>query len=189
MNLTANFLQKKAAADFRKLSGSSKIEKVLRKAVGILASQGIPSLVIGGLAVQEYGYARFTKDGDLAVPDAIRAEATLLNRGFRKTKYPGTVIDGGVEIDLVQAGARLNNSKVPMITPTAVSSTVKFCELRDLVELKLAGYQSLPFLRAQDATDVGKLIVANDLPPDFLAGSVEEDLFQWLWNGLHKEQR
>jgi hypothetical protein len=187
MKLDSKYLQKQAA-QFREVSGTSKIEQTLRKAVKILSDQGIPSLVVGGLAVQEHGYARFTKDGDLIVPSVAQAETQLLAGGFQKTKIPGTVVDNGVEIDLLQAGDRLNNSKVPFPQPTSLSEIPEFCGLRTLIELKLSSYLTLPFQRMQDRADVAKLIQANAATREFLSGSVVERAYQILWDGLHKEK-
>ena len=39
-------------------------------AAGRLADHLIPHLIVGGIAVQEYGYPRVTIDVDLVVPDA-----------------------------------------------------------------------------------------------------------------------
>jgi hypothetical protein len=53
----------------RESSGSTNIEKTLRKAVKVLALFQIPHYVCGGFAVQEHGYPRFTVDVDIIVPD------------------------------------------------------------------------------------------------------------------------
>lgn len=72
----------------RKVSASTDLAKTMRKAVRLLAEAGIPSLVVGGYAVQENGYARFTSDVDIIVPDVEKARGTLSNKGFRKNPVP-----------------------------------------------------------------------------------------------------
>ena len=72
-----------AAEHIRRVSGSTDIDKTLRRTVMTLADGGIPSLVVGGYAVQEHGYARFTQDVDVVVPDVAAARDYLAIRGFR----------------------------------------------------------------------------------------------------------
>lgn len=50
----------------------------------MLMETGVPVLIVGGCAVQLYGYGRFTKDFDcvIATPDGPRMEAALAVRGF-----------------------------------------------------------------------------------------------------------
>lgn len=57
------------AVFLRVSSGSTDLEKTLRRATKVLALFEIPHLVCGGFAVQEHGYPRSTVDVDLIVPD------------------------------------------------------------------------------------------------------------------------
>jgi len=57
------------ASLLRKVSASTDLSTTMSKAVRVLSRSGIPSLVVGGYAVQENGYARFTSDVDIVVPD------------------------------------------------------------------------------------------------------------------------
>jgi len=45
----------------RRVSDSTALSRTMRKAVRVLAEAGIPSLVVGGYAVQENGYARLPR--------------------------------------------------------------------------------------------------------------------------------
>jgi len=57
------------ASLLRKVSASTNLSTTMSKAVRALSRSGIPSLVVGGYAVQENGYARFKSDVDIVVPD------------------------------------------------------------------------------------------------------------------------
>jgi hypothetical protein len=91
----------------RKVSNSTDLSRTMRKAVRVLAEADIPSLVVGGYAVQENGYARFTSDVVIVVPDVAVARRALSIQGFREN--PGssmTVTDrvSKVEVDLLPGG-------------------------------------------------------------------------------------
>ena len=65
----------------RKVSASSDLSRTMRRAVRVLAEANIPSLVVGGYAVQENGYPRFTSDVGIIVPGCrCRAFATRYSR-------------------------------------------------------------------------------------------------------------
>ncbi len=91
MPLTASHLtaaRRIRAPLIRKVSGSNALGRTMRKAVRVLAEANIPSLVVGGYAVQDHGYARFTSDGDIVVPNVAAARAVLTGNGFREN--PGS---------------------------------------------------------------------------------------------------
>jgi len=67
----------------RESSGSTNIQATLLKALKVLKLFGIPHYVCGGFAVQEHGYARFTVDVDIIVPDVDLARGKLALNGFR----------------------------------------------------------------------------------------------------------
>src|SRR5947199_3361409 len=68
----------------RQATGSTDLEKTLRKAVKVLALFDIPHYVCGGFAVQEHGYPRLTVDVDIIVPDVAIAREKLAMNGFRE---------------------------------------------------------------------------------------------------------
>ena len=82
LQLTAKFL--------RSVSGSTDLEKTMNKVVATLGNGGIPSLIAGGMAVQESGYARFTVDVDVIVPNVAEAREYLSIRGFRPNPRGGS---------------------------------------------------------------------------------------------------
>ena len=102
----------------RKVSASTGLSRTMRKAVRVLAEANIPSLVVGGYAVQENGYARFTPDVNINDPDTAAARAVLSINGFREN--PGssmTVTDriSKVEVDLLPGGKSVGPG--PLLLP------------------------------------------------------------------------
>lgn len=175
----------------RKVSASTDLGKTMRKAVRLLAEAGIPSLVVGGYAVQENGYARFTSDVDIIVPDVAQARETLSTKGFHE--IPGsrmTVTDRvtKIEIDLLPGGGSIGPGPLPLPLPTNVSTQPTIADLRTLIEIKLSSYLGSPRSRLRDLADVIELIKANrmlrtfDLHPE-VAGQYLES-----WDGLKQEE-
>jgi hypothetical protein len=187
----ANASHRVRAQLIRKVSGSTGLSTTLRKAVGALARSGIPSLVVGGYAVQEHGYARFTSDIDLVVPNVAEARAILSIRGFREN--PGssmTLTDRvtKVEVDLLPGGGSVGLGPLPLPIPTVVSSEPNVADLRTLVEIKLSSYLGSPESRIQDRADVVQLIKLNDIPRDFPLNPTVETEFRTRWDALEAER-
>jgi hypothetical protein len=72
----------------RKVSGYTGLSTTLRRAVSALARAGIPSLVVGGYAVQEHGYARFTSDIAWWCPMLPKPVPSSPSAAFVKTPPP-----------------------------------------------------------------------------------------------------
>lgn len=154
----------------RKVSGSTALSRTMRKAVRVLAEHGIPSLVVGGYAVQEHGYARFTSDVDIVVPDVAAAMERLSISGFRVN--PGssmTLTDrvSKVEIDLLPGDGAVGPGPLMLPLPAVVSEEPTIATLRTLIEIKLSSYLGSPVSRLRDLADVIELIKANDLDESF----------------------
>jgi hypothetical protein len=135
------------ASLIRKVSASTGLSRTMRKAVRVLAEANIPSLVVGGYAVQEHGYARFTSDVDIIVPDVAAARAVLTINGFREN--PGssmTVTDrtSKVEVDLLPGGKSVGPGPLMLPMPAAVSAEPTIADLRILIEIKLSSYLGSP---------------------------------------------
>jgi hypothetical protein len=163
----------------------------MRKAVRVLAEANIPSLVVGGYAVQENGYPRFTSDVDIVVPDVAAARAVLATKGFREN--PGssmTVTDriSKVEIDLLPGGGTVGPGPLTLPLPSTVSAEPTIADLRTLIEIKLSSYLGSPESRIQDRADVIQLIKANALPRDFPLNPVVRLQFEERWDGLESEK-
>ena len=163
----------------------------MRKAVRVLAEADIPSLVVGGYAVQENGYARFTSDVDIVVPNVAAARAVLTLHGFREN--PGsrmTVTDrtSKVEVDLLPGGASVGPGPLLLPLPREVASQPVIADLRTLLEIKLSSYLGSPNSRIQDLADVVALIKANRLPRDFALHAEVAGKYRESWDGLREEE-
>jgi hypothetical protein len=178
----------------RKSSGgkAGAIEKVVR----ILGSHGIGSLIVGGVAVQEYGYARNTEDTDLVVPDVGRAREVLLQNGYEEGNEDWDVFDPefGEEIELLRGGSKIMFSNVPMPLPQEVNTRPKFCDLPTLLDLKIEAYINSEMFKKvhgitvtgrYDQADVENLVANNQLPRDFLRGKHNQGEYEKLWDRLH----
>ena len=169
---------------FRKISGGDTLEGALRKAVKVLAFYGIPHFVCGGFAVQEHGYARFTGDVDLIVPNVADAREKLAMNGFKEN--PGstmTVTDRRtkVEVDLLPGGGRVGPGPLTLPMPTIVSETPQVLSLEKLLEIKLSSYLGNPS-RMRDGADVQELIKVNKLPRELPLDIKVQAAYQKIWD-------
>jgi hypothetical protein len=80
------------AQRFRELDGTAKLEQTLDKAVRALYAAGIPHLVTGGYALQEYGCLRHTDNVDLIVPDIAQTFEVLTRNGFEPHCSAQTIV-------------------------------------------------------------------------------------------------
>jgi len=68
------------------------ISQALRKLVGTLDEDHIPSMLIGGYALPAYGRIRATQDIDIAIaasfPEVLRLHKRLVERGFQLPSSP-----------------------------------------------------------------------------------------------------
>jgi len=175
----------------RRVSDSTALSRTMRKAVRVLAEAGIPSLVVGGYAVQERGYARFTSDVDIVVPDVAAARAVLALNGFREN--PGssmTVTDriSKIEVDLLPGGGSVGPGPLPLPVPSAVSASPTFADLRMLIEIKLSSYVGSPGARLKDLADVVELIKANKMPRDFELSVAVAPEYLAAWDRWHADE-
>jgi hypothetical protein len=175
-------------AETRWRIGNTPLSDTARKLDKLLRQGQLGYLVVGGYAVQEYGYPRFTEDLDFVVRDRARARDYLLATGeFRPVAGSSmTVIDraNGVPVDLLPAGQpdRPRGLAYPM-PPTDAGVGLQFVSLPGLVELKLGAN------RYKDRADVAELIKRLDLPlnlADDLDQSVAERYTQ-VWQEAQVE--
>ena len=145
---------------------------MVRKAVRTV--DGAYAVFIGGLAVQEYGFMRFTEDVDVVVDAAhyrdvleklremdfeITSEFTLKNK------------QTGALLDLLREGAKLKDSKFSLPHPKELGRNLGFAKLSALICLKLdAGG------RLKDLADIAELlkrsmdqasIIRKEIPPEY----------------------
>lgn len=134
----------------------------------LFKANGVDYAIIGGYAVQKYGYVRFTHDLDMVVRDRDRVRELMIASGDFKA-VPGsqrTVIDRatGVQVDLLPANRVDSPGGEPYPEPADSSSLgIKFVTLPQLIALKLSTN------RSKDIADVVELIKANELGEDFTA--------------------
>ncbi|MBI2948487.1 MAG: hypothetical protein HYY23_12655 [Verrucomicrobia bacterium] len=179
----------------RENTGTTGLEQTARTAAETLAHFGIPHLIVGGLAVQEHGYARVTLDVDMVVPDVLgAAEFLTADVSGPLVRVPGhhdRVKDrrNGVIIDLLPAGKVLKRGcKVPFPEPRAATDQPQIAKLEDLISLKLDSWLNTPIHRHQDKTDVIQLISRRDLPRDLAVAPVVRDLYREIWDALQAEK-
>lgn len=166
------------------------IAQAARETSGLLAQNGIPNLIAGGLAVQMHGYPRFTKDADLIVPDVQKAHEFLISRGFRQSlrKLMCVIHPLKVDIDLLPAGKCLEpQCQVMFPQPEDTGLVMHPVTLTELISLKLDSYTRRPKNRIQDAADVKHLITNNRLPRDLDIHSAMAAAYQQIWDDIQAE--
>ncbi len=174
----------------RKVSASTDLSKTMRTAVRVLAEAGIPSLIVGGYAVQEHGYPRFTSDVDIVVPNVAAAREALTAYGFRPNPGSSMTVTHRVtkiEIDLLPGGGSVGPGPLSLPLPTQVSPQPTIVPLANLIEIKLSSYLGSPLSRLRDLADVIELIRSNQLPQDFPLAPQVEARYREVWQGLADE--
>ena len=178
----------------RENTGTSGLEQTVRSAVAVLADRDIPHLLVGGLAVQEYGYHRVTLDVDLVVPDILEAleflTAEITGPFVRVAGCDDRVRDqrNGVFVDLLPAGRVLRRGcQVPFPEPTQVSTEPKFVSLEQLISLKLDSWANDPVRRLKDKADVVELIQTRRLPRDLNVATPVRRHYVETWDALQTE--
>jgi len=153
------------------------VHETLRAIVKRLDAMGIPYAVVGGLALFQHGYRRFTEDVDLLVDrDGLeRVHEELEGRGYLP-KFEGArnLLDTKtrVAIEFLVSGEYPGDGKTkPVSFPDPGSSAkeidgIRYLNLPSLIELKLASAMTNPE-RLRDKADVQELIKTLALPRDF----------------------
>jgi hypothetical protein len=106
----------------------------------ITAVPGAYGVIIGGLAVQELGYARWTEDVDAVVDAAHYGEilALLRDEGFvLKADFTLVLRETGVKLVLLREGITLKNSRFPLPHPSEFGANRGFATFAAVVRLKL----------------------------------------------------
>src|SRR5450432_893802 len=184
-----------AAYILRENTGTSGLVESARAAVVLLAEHDIPHLIVGGLAVQEYGYPRVTIDVDIVVPDVLEAvewlTAGVTGPFFRVPEFQDRVEDrrNGVLIDLLPAGRVLKRGcKVPFPQPGKVAEQLQIVSLEELISLKLDSWAGSPLRRHKDKTDVIELVSRRKLPRDLVVNPAVRPLYLETWDALQAEK-
>jgi hypothetical protein len=178
----------------RRATGTSRLVRSARDAVAVLAEHDIPHLIVGGLAVQEHGYARMTIDVDIVVPDVLEAveflTASLTGPFLRVPKFQDRVEDwrNSVKIDLLPAGrVLLHGCKVPFPEPAKVAEQLQIVPLEGLISLKLDSWSGSPVRRHKDKSDVIELIKCRNLPRDLAIAPAVRTFYTDTWDALQAE--
>jgi hypothetical protein len=184
----------KEAMLIRKVSGNK--EQALKKVVKILGENGIGSIVVGAVALQELGYPRNTKDIDLSVSNSSKAKQVLLGNGYSSKPDEEIVvidIENQEEIDLLQAGKPVAMSDVPMPMPSGANTTPVICDIETFIDLKIGsflGSESMgpKYVRFQDRSDIHNLMLRKQLPRNLLNGKIHQKEYEYLWDVLDEKR-
>ncbi len=157
---------------------------VARKLTVLMRRNGIPGVVIGGVAVVLHGYVRTTIDIDIILDQPLETIAGLLIAdGFHHDAARREFVHEGVPVHLV--------TREHVTTPprnTIEIDGIATVSLADLINMKLnSGINNI--LRAQDLADVNGLIRHNHLTGEF-AEHLEKSLraaYRKLVNAIQRE--
>lgn len=178
--------------------GESEAQKAAQKIVGILEAEGVPYVVIGALALNEYGHKRVTVDVDLVMraADLQSFKQRWLGRGYAE-RVPGTgkLLDTefDVHIDVLSTGRFPGDDKPkPIAFPDPATTAIRgkpfaLLPIEKWIELKLAS-GIVAAHRLKDLADVQELIRAAHLPIS-MADALDpwvRDKFLELWHAVDK---
>jgi len=162
----------------RFFAGKGMVNNALTEIVKRLTELGIDYAVIGAVALNQYGYRRFTEDIDLLLtPEGLeRFREELIGLGYRPA-FEGAQRQfrssaENVRIEIVTSGEFPGDGKPkPVSFPTPSEATteidgIRTITLEKLVELKLASGMTAPH-RLRDLADVQELIKVRELDADF----------------------
>ena len=163
------------------------------KSSSALEEAGIPYAIVGAIALNEYGYHRFTEDVDMLLTreGLSRFKQRWLGRGYLEVVSGGKGLrdtENNVRIDVLIAGEYPGDGKPKPIqfpdpaVSALVGERIRVLPMEKAIELKLASGMSAVH-RLNDLADVLELIRAVRLPADF-ADRLDESVrpkFVELW--------
>ena len=175
-------------------AGKGAVHATLRSLVARLAEESIPYAIVGGMALNLFGFARQTVDVDvlLTKEGLAKFRERFVGRGYVPA-FPGAAkafrdAETRVRIDFLTAGEYPGDGKPkPVAFPDPSLSAVdrgpyRVIALEKLIDLKLASGLSAPH-RMGDLVDVQRLIEELRLPIDLdarLDASVRAE-YRRLW--------
>jgi len=159
-------------------AGRGMVNNALTKIIRRLDELGIDYAVIGAVALNQYGYRRFTEDIDLLLTKEglERFYREMVGLGYRpafegsQRQFRST--EENVRVEIITAGEYPGDGRPkPVRFPNpgeaiAEIDGIKTITLEKLVELKLASGMSAPH-RLKDLADVQELIKVKKLTADF----------------------
>jgi len=157
---------------------NSQVYKAMRRVTTKLDQLNIPYVLVGGLALLEHGFARFTEDVDLLVTkeSLARIHHELEGRGYRPVFAKSKNLrdaELGVKIEFLLTGEYPGDGKPkPVSFPDpanvhVVKDGVRVINLESLIDLKLASGMSHSD-RLKDLSDIQELIKTLGLGRDFV---------------------
>jgi hypothetical protein len=167
--------------------GEADVQGAADKVAQMLDGNGIPYAVVGGLALNAYGYVHVTGDVDILLTGEGLAALQALNPNLT---------ENGVPIDVVLTGEYPGDGlPKPVAFPDPGSAAVRgdrisLLPLPLLIELKLASGMTAPH-RLKDLADVIEVIRALDLP-ETVAEELDpyvRDKYLELWSAAQAEER
>jgi hypothetical protein len=186
----------------RHFERDSDLFHALRRFARVLGDRGISYAVMGGMALFEHGYKRFTIDVDLLVtPEgllAIHKQVEVLGC-VRPSPDRRSVcdIETGVRFDFFLTGMFPGDGKpkpVAFPDPAEVGveiNGINYLRLETLVELKLASGIAGGIHRMKDLADAIALIKVCKLPVDFTdrMNPYVHDRYREYWPELQLPER
>lgn len=158
--------------------GEGILNETLRRVAKDLENHGIEYSVIGAVALNNYGYRRFTEDIDLLLTGEglEKFQNELVGLGYRPAFAGATkkfrTTEENVPVEIITAGEFPGDGKpkaVQFPQPNEFQTEIdgiKTVTLEKLIELKLASGMTAPH-RLRDLADVQELIKIKNLSGDF----------------------
>lgn len=149
------------------MSGSP-LEEVLRDAALVLAREGVPYALIGGVGAIFYGSTRATRDVDLSIdssPEALSGVCRSLEAaGFSEVEVRDAVVQArhrnGYRLDLLVAQSSFEREVIAGASTQELPGghCTRVARLEDIVAFKVVGG------RPRDLRDIEELLEANPHP-------------------------
>lgn len=181
----------------RFFQGQSNIQHTLKKITRKLGELGIDYVVVGGMAMVQHGYRRFTEDVDLLVTREGLTEIHRQLEGlgylplFQGSKHLRDT-EYGVRVEFLVTGEFPGDGKpkpVAFPSPESVADEIdgiRYINLQALIELKLASGMTNSE-RMKDLSDVMELVKALDLSLAFAEtlNPFVQEKYRQLWEDAH----
>lgn len=158
--------------------GEGTLNETLRRVAEDLENHRIDYNVIGAIALNSYGYRRFTEDIDLLLTGEglEKFQRELVGLGYRPAFEGATrkfrTTAENVSIEIITGGEFPGDGKPkPVVFPNPNESAceidgIKTVSLEKLIELKLASGMTAPH-RLKDLADVQELVKIKNLTAEF----------------------
>jgi len=148
------------------------LDDILRIVACAFPAAGVKALLVGGFAVNHYGYTRNTLDLDLMIAegDEERVRRIMTEEGFTNRSETSNAIfyqhpDGGLRLDVLTVDETTMAALLANAQPAGLAGvTLAVPALRDVLAMKLfAVTQGHPARADRDLPDIAYLTVLNDL--------------------------